>query len=221
MAKKVKAAASNVNIDMLKQIASGFMNRISKDDADPLLNHNPVLIQVNELDIENGKALVRLTTEGQNMVDASTQNTSAPAANGAVSQFEIFTNAALPARKRAGRGAGATAKYPFDKLDVGAFFFVPKSAETPNPVKTLASTISAQNMKFAEKTGNMKTVERTKRGPGNKAVVENGVKVKETVQIPETKLTRKFAMRSVKEGQACGGWTAPADGVLISRVALD
>lgn len=200
---------------LLQAIVSGSVTRVSQADGLPLLTHSPPLIEVNTNDVDaEGKALVRATSDGMSMIAPVAVNET-ETSNG--SQFEVITNAVLPARKRLGRAAG-TSMYPFDKLDIGGSFFVAGA----DKVKKLASTISAQNMKYAEKTGQMKTVERTKRGPGNKAVLDGaGNKVKETATVPEFKFTRKFAMRGVKAGQACGAWVAPADGVLISRVALD
>jgi hypothetical protein len=181
----------------------------------PLLQHNPPLIDVDTTQIVDGKALVRLTEAGKSflMPNPNTEVAAKPT-------YEVISNATLPESKRGNRkGAGAPAVYPFDSLEVGGTFFVPVSDKHPNPVKTLGSTVSSANMRFAVKTGEMKTVERTMRGPGNKAVKNgNGEKVKETVEVPVYKFQRKFAIRSVEKGQTYGSWTAPENGALIGRI---
>ncbi len=205
-------AKKKVNVDLLKQIDVGFVDRLSRDDAEPLIAQN--LIEANVADVVDGKALVRLTQKGKEMVTHT--NVSPVATNGAGENYEILSNVSLPARKRLGRTGGTTSALSatISKLDVGQTFFVAGA----DKVKKLASTISAQNMKYAEKTGEKKSVVRSKRGAGNKAMTdEQGNKIKETVQVDVYKPTRKFAMRGIKAGQVVGNWTAPADGVLIGR----
>lgn len=206
---------------LLAKIVAGTVTRVTQAEGTPLLENVPQLIEVNTGDVVDGKALCRATQEGINMINdngsGATANTTAEVAP----QFAIISNAVLPPRKRAGRG-GAPTQYPFEGLEIGQSFFVPVSAKHPNPVKTLASTISAQNMKYSEKTGATTQVERTKRGPGNKAALDAaGNKVKEMVTVDVKKATRKFSMRKVTKGETYGEWTADSDGVLIARVALD
>lgn len=118
-----------------------------------------------------------------------------------------------------GRGAGAGNKYPFDTLVVGGFFFVPNDADKPNAAKSLSSTINTANKRYATKTGE-KTVTRTKRGEGNKAVKDAaGNNVKESATVPVYTFSREFKARPVKAGVAYGQWTAPADGAVVVRTA--
>lgn len=216
MAKKVKNVEVVLNVALLQAIGNGSVSHISQEDGLPLLQHNPPLIEVNTGDIVEGQAAVRLTQEGMNMIGANAVNSSHEAISN--SGYDIISNAELPAAKRGGRG-GAPVQYPFDKLEAGQSFFVPVSAKHSNPLKTLGSTVSSANMRFSVETGEMKTVERTKRGKKNKAVVDaQGNKVKEMVTVPVRKQTRKFTIRAVKSGVAYGGWTAPNDGALIARI---
>lgn len=226
--KKNVVAMSGVNVALLSQIASGVVTRITQTDF-ATIDHNPPLVIVNTQDIVDGKAAVQITVEGKNMVDSSENVTIGAGDVGTLSvgtlngtpNFAIITDAALPPRKRTGR-AGAPTQYPFAQLEIGQSFFVPKSTQHPNPIKTLASTISAQNAKYSEPTGETEQVERTKRGQGNKAVVDAaGNKVTETVTRQKTRPVRKFSMRTVTAGQNYGNWVAPADGVLIARVAIE
>ncbi len=215
MAKKAKVVEAALNIALLQVIGNGSVTHISQDDGLPLLQHNPSLIEVDTTNIVDDKAAVRLTEEGWKMINIDPNTVSASVSNG----YDIISNAELPAAKRGGRG-GAPIQYPFDKLEAGQSFFVPVSAKHANPLKTLGSTVSSANMRFSVETGEMKTVERTKRGEKNKAVVDaQGNKVKETVQVPVRKQTRKFTIRAVKAGVTYGGWTAPNDGALIARVS--
>lgn len=218
MAKKTKVVenvSAGVNVALLKAIASGSVTHISQEDGLPLLNANPPLIEVNTNDIVDGQAAVRLTQEGITMIGGQVaSNPVASVSNG----YSIISNAALPAAKRGGRG-GAPVQYPFDALEVNQSFFVPVSAKHPNPVKTLGSTVSSANMRYSVETGEMKTVERTKRGEKNKALVDaQGNKLKEMVTVAVRKQTRKFAIRPVKAGVTYGDWTADQDGALIARI---
>lgn len=226
MAKK-KTVALNPIVAMLTLIASGEngVGYVTQAEAATVTApaFNPPLIEVNTalMSADGTKAAARLTEAGVAYLAAN----AAPVVNGSeaahtASQFAIITDAVLPEVKRGNKGGGAPAKYPFDQLQPGQSFFVGVSADLPNPVKTLGSTVSNANQKYAVETGETKKVIRTKRGPGNKAVVDaTGAKVKEEVTVPVTKAERKFSIRAVKAGVAYGAWTAPSDGALIARVA--
>lgn len=222
MAKKPKPTEdkSNVNVEILKAIAASTDTfYISKDDGLPLLNAN--LIEVNgEMLDANGNAAARLTEAGQALLDKSASNaapgvtTDAPKA----SAYGIITNAVLPASKRGGKGGGAPTQYPFADLPVDGSFFVPVSEKHPDPVKTLGSTVSSANMRFAVDTGEKKTVKRAKRD-GRKALRDAaGNKIVESVEVPVYKFERKFSIRGVEKGKQYGEWVAPEDGALIARI---
>jgi len=220
MAKAAKSVAKTaVNMQLLSAIKSGSVTHVSQTEAvEAGLNHDPALVEVN-LDpsvIVDGKAPVRLSEAGNAMVNGAA-NQAAPVA----SAFTIMSNVPLPASKRGNRvGGGAPKKYPFDQLEVNQTFFVAATAENPDPVKKLGSTVSSANMRYAVETGETKQVERTVRGPGNKAVKDgNGNNVRETKTVPVYKQTRKFAIRPVAKGEKLGDWVAESDGALIGRVA--
>jgi hypothetical protein len=223
MAKKNKVAsvettsdvAGQIDLNLLSAIGSGKVNYVSREDGLPLLQHNPPLIEVNMNDVVDGKAAVRLTDAGNAMVAAN--STPVPAHT---HKYDIITGVEIPKPKRSGGGAGAPVVYPFDKMDVGHSFFVPVSAKHPDPVKTLGSTVSSANMRYAVETGEQKQITRTKRGDKNKAMLDaNGNKIKETVIVPVRKATRKFVIRPVKAGVKYGEWMAESDGSLIARIA--
>ncbi len=211
-----KPAKKSVNKGLLTAIAGGQVTHISKEDASPLLSHEPALIEVNTNMLDDqGRAMVRLTAPGQAMLNGSGVTTGEAKA----SPYAVITNAELPPSKRGfgGRG-GAPTVYPFDSLEVGQSFFVPVSEKHPNPVKTLGSTVSSANMRFAQDTGETKIVERAKRGKRNKLELDaSGNKIMETKTVPVYKFTRKFSIRAVEAGKSYGAWTAPATGALIAR----
>lgn len=179
----------------------------------PLLDQG--LIEINKDDVVNDEAAARLTQKGQDGMPKQ-----APVNTGAApspSSFAIITNAIPPESKRGvGRQAGPS-KYPFDQLEAGGSFFVAASAETPDPLKSMNSAVSNANNKYRVDTGTTEQVERTKRDGKKAALDAAGNKIKETVTVPVYNYPRKFIVRSVKNGQKCGEWIAPADGVLITR----
>lgn len=222
-----KSVSVSVNIALLSQIAlasaSGQTYYISKEDADPLMEpaQNPSLIEVDTQIIKDGKAAVKLSIAGAAMVTGNTQTLTQNDIGvlNVKSPFAIITNAVPPPSKRGSglKGGGAPKRYPFEDMKVGASFFVPVSDKHSDPVKQLGSTVSSANMKYAEQTG-VKQAMRTKRGPGNKAVLDaNGNKIREMAEVPVYNHTRKFIIRPVEAGKTYGEWVAPANGALISR----
>jgi len=212
MAKKAKVVS--VNVLLLTAIASSteaMPYRVTQAEAASLEG----LIEVNTGDIVEGKALARVTPEGQeylNKINNPTEESKGKP------MYGIMTNVPIPASNRGNRkGAGAPTVYPFAGLPVGGTFFVPNS-DKADAAKKLQSTVSAQNHKYSEPTGETETVTVTKRGKGNKAEVDaNGNKVKEEVTRPIHKPVRKFVLRPVIKGQVIGDWTAPDGGALIGR----
>jgi hypothetical protein len=220
--RKIESADNNniVNLQLLSEIALGKVRYVAKTpDAEVLLLHNPPLIEINihEPDpSDKSKVACRVTTAGAALLTAN-QNPVIEKVENKMS-YEIIDDAELPPIKRGGGGGGAPTKYPFDALEVGKSFFVPATAKLPNPLKTLGSTISSANHRYAKVTGE-KVVERSKRGARNKLVLDaNGNKIMETKNVPTYEFTRKFTIRGVKAGVKYGNWVAPADGALIARV---
>lgn len=217
---KAKNTGSVVNMSLLANIASGNVNYISRDEGEPLLNHNPPLIGVDTTQIDaNQNARVWLTDAGKAVLPNGSV-AKAEVAKADPPNYAIINGAVLPTKVRKGRngGGGAPTIYPWAQLEVGATFFVGVS-EKPDPVKSMTSAVSSANMKYSEEVGEAKEKVRTKRGPGNKAVIgADGKPERETVMRRDRKQLRKFDLAAVKKGVAYGTWTAPEDGVLIARV---
>jgi len=207
-----------MNIDKLKEIvandAAGAPSYVSAAVGKPLVDAG--LIEVNTAmtnPADASEVACRSTDAGKAKV------AEAPKSAG---NYQIITGAALPPPKKRGNssGSGAPTKYPFADLPVGGSFF---SANTEHAkgdaVKALGSTVSAQNDKYAEPTGEMKTVTRAVRDPQTKKakIGDDGKKITETVQLPVKKYNRKFTIRPVVGGEKYGEWIAPADGALIAR----
>lgn len=215
-----KPTKISVNKELLGLVVaatqSGTIYYVSQTEADEAgLKHNPPLIEVNTAMLEGDKAAARATEAGIAFMAPAAPKAAVEASTG----FELVKGAVLPPSKRGvGLHGGAPKKYPFDQMEVGDSFFVPVSDKLPNPVKTLGSTVSSVNLRYAEVSGE-KTVTRAKRGPDRKAVFENGQKVMETVTVPVHKKTRVYEIRGVEAGKQYGTYTAPADGALIARSA--
>jgi hypothetical protein len=196
---------------------------VGQVQGQPMLAHSPPLIEINITltDPNDGsKVACRATPAAKDYLSAH----AAPQTSGEkVSNYEIISNAVLPPPKKRGNtsGSGAPTKYPFADLVVGGSFFSANTEhKTGDAVKALGSTVSAQNDKYAEPTGEMKTVTRAVRDKQTKKAMldEAGNKITETVQLPIKKYNRKFSIRPVIAGETYGGWTAPADGALIGRI---
>ena len=216
MAKKSTAlkTVESVDVELLKQIASGHVQHIDRDHAMPLLQHQPPLIECGAVDMASGMAPCRLSEAGTHYLNGGSVAATK-------TEYGIITNATLPPSRRGQNlgGGGAPVKYPFDQLEVGGSFFVPATEKRPDPLKVLGATVSSANMRYAVETGDMRTVTRAKRGEKNRAIRdEDGAKIMETKQVPVYNFTRKFEIRGVEAGKSYGAWVAPANGVLIGRV---
>jgi hypothetical protein len=224
MAKAAKNPTSaSIDRVLLANIAQEKVQFVSKSEGEALLMHIPPLIEVNLAmtdPVDATKVRCRITSAGASFLTnhVNPLNDVQDKEKLVVSNFGIIDGAVLPVSKRGGGGGGAPIKYPFDQLQVGQSFFVPATAKLPNPLKTLGSTISSANIRYADKIGE-KEVTRAKRGKKNKLVLDaNGQKIMETKTVPEYKFNRKFSIRGVEAGKSYGNWTAEASGALIQRV---
>lgn len=131
-----------------------------------------------------------MTANSEPATDAASTTTAAPAfATG--SGFD-FASISKTTRKRGSR-------YDFDGLAVGGYIFVPNSDDMPNAAKSLASTVTTANARYAEEI------------PGETKTNRKG----ETV--PATKPTRFFEVYPVEAGKSYGSFVPDSDGAAIVR----
>lgn len=190
--------------------------RATQAEGEPLVKMGLIEVNVEDID-ENGAAAARLTSQGIEGMGTPKNTNKAAVSSG--STFALITNAVLPESKRGfGRVAGVS-KYPFTNMSVGNSFFVANSeVDGGDALKKLTSTVSNMNNRYRTDTGQTEQKTRTKRGEGNKAVLDEvGKKIKETATVPVYTQDRKFSIRGVKGGEKYGEWVAPADGALIGR----
>ena len=124
-------------------------------------------VQVNpELKDANGAIATAATQAGIDFINSQNGASAAPKEVKSMDAFVIETSSEMPATGK--RGGGRSTVYPFDQLPApGAdgsfsFFFVPATSERPDPVKSLASTVSSANARFAtpDPSGKTRTVTR-------------------------------------------------------------
>lgn len=212
-----------MNKEVLKQIIAnddnGQPSYVTAADGQPLAKAGFIEVNIEVKDPNDAsKVLARSTQKGRDAVSENT-NTGHQAST---SHAMIVTGAVLPAAKKRGNssGSGAPTKYPFADLEVGGMFFSPNSDHAKgDAVKALGSTVSAQNDKYSEETGEYRTVTRAVRDKQTKKAKldAQGNKEMETVQLPVKRYNRKFTIRPVEGGKAYGSWTAPEDGALVAR----
>lgn len=127
---------------------------------------------------------------------------------GSTAGFAIDDGISLP-QARGGKGGSV---YPFDALAVNQSFFVPETADMPNPAKTLASTVSSATARYAVpvegETVDVKVKVYQTNAAGEKVKGADGkfiVTGDKMETRPKMRETRKFTVRSVDETAAGRG----------------
>lgn len=98
----------------------------------------------------SNKFAFRATEAGVRAFEAGGNKSNTVAASADSKGFEILSDIPLPAKARR---SGPTGKYPFDALEVGKSFFIPATAEKPEPWKSLQSTVTAAQRRYAVEEG--------------------------------------------------------------------
>lgn len=117
---------------------------------------------------------------------------------GSQMQFAIQNNIEIPKATRRSR----TSAYPFDALEIGQSFFVPATAERPEPAKTMGSTVSAANERHSEETGETKLNRKGR-------------------EVPVLRPLRTFIVRAVEDGAPWGQPGVAGAGVWRTEVATE
>lgn len=184
-----KAAALLAAIVTATQGEAGYLFASAKD-AKVLIDDQ--FVEQNEtISNEAGEFATRATQKGIEEVtnaNANTdQNTNTNAGStGAApvaTNFAVVADIPMPGASRGGRGSET---YPFDSLQAGQSFFVPATEAKPNPAKSLASTVTSANERYAVEIEGETRVNRK----GN--------------TVPATRQEREFAVRSIEDGAPWG-----------------
>lgn len=156
MAKKPTKA----DLSLLASIVAAMANPeapfmfVTPSEAQTLLDNE--LIEVNSEITDGDKVAARATEKGQATAPAPstnegntntvTETTTTAAASAPKPTFELEDNIAKPE----GRAPRMSAIYPFEHMGVGQSFHVAATDDKPNPAKSLASTVSSANKRFAK-----------------------------------------------------------------------
>ena len=117
-------------VDKIEKLEPGLIQPRSGAEVDPAGN-----IAV----FATSKGITAALGEG-----AITTEATAPATE---SKFVLETGFTPPVTKRGGVKASL---YPFAQMKIGQSFFIPATAERPNPAKALASTASSASKRFKD-----------------------------------------------------------------------
>jgi hypothetical protein len=188
---------------------------LTDDDAAPLVTAG--LAEVNpDIYDDAGNKAVRATEAGLQAMPAS------EAAAPSTVSVKIRTGIVVPARTRAGRGREE--KYPFSTLKVGDGFHIPVTADMSQPWKTLQSTISSANARFAveKKDGNGNVIMENKQiskaqrdQAGNVIKGPDGKMFRVTVteSLPVLEYQRRFTVFRAPDGDPDG------PGAIVTRIS--
>lgn len=201
---------TKASIALLAQICAaqtaGTMFYASDDALKGLVEHGKVEVHPTATDPANPTLRAVRATPGAMTDYAASQNVQPGANTPAVSTFEIVKGVVLPPVKR--RGGKGAAVYPFDTMEVGDGFFVPATAERPNPAKALTSTTASATRRYATK-GEPKPYTRKDKTTGQPV----------TKMIDSYTPTRVFEVRAVDDGAPCGAKYAGQKGAIVARTA--
>jgi len=171
------------------------------------------LVEINPA-IKNqaGEIATRATQKGIDSI-MTNNTTAAPAATETNVKSGFIIEDAIPVPKIAARGRAASSAYPFDDMQVGQSFFVPNSEKRPNAAKSLASTVSGANARYAVPSADgaheMVSVKQYALDANGKRVKDtNGKFVVTGPDLQESRpvmvQTREFIVRSVVENGVAG-----------------
>lgn len=228
---KRRASAPSYDLDLLAKIVSatqsgGFLY-VADFDSGPLVSGGFAEVNEGMADGE-GKKATRATPAGIALAPATptaglAETAASAPANNDLPKVKIRTGLVMPEKKRAGRGREA--KYAFASLtEVGHGFHVPATEAMPQPWRTLQSTVSAANMKYAvekkDASGNVimeqKTVSLAQRDGQGKVITDAQGKIirRRTLRSrPVYEHTRRFAVYQAPDGDPDG------PGAIIQRIA--
>lgn len=215
MAKSRKAPAPALNMAVLTNVVQA--TKANSFSFTAVADHTPLiaagLVEINPDPAARdpmGNVPTRATPAGVKMIDepsvaqAVVGGPSSGPATPAFAAFTLDANVPVPTIKR-----GFVKKepvYPFEIMQPGQSFFVPATAERPDPAKTLASTVSSATRKYEVPVTNpdgtpkmVAAMRATRDAAGDIVKDAAGKMVKASVMIPEMRRTREFVIRNVDE----------------------
>src|ERR1051326_4726672 len=183
-----------MNIELLRAIANASAANtvvyVTAPDGLPLLKAGLITVDQTKKDPQDEQKIAATVTDAG--VKFLTEHNGHVQHKPVAAMFSVQSGIELPkTQRRGGGGGGAPTKYPFDGMEIGHFFFVANTAvDKGDAFKTLSSAVGSANQRYAVETGEHKTVNRAKRGPGNKAIKgPDGKNVMESVTIDRLVLT--------------------------------
>jgi hypothetical protein len=216
-----------MNLEVLRAVANATAANsvmyVTAADGKPLLDAGFITIDPANRDPDDAnKIAASVTDAGVHALNGSNPVNHTPAMSAfAVQKGGIELPKVERGFKKGVGGGGRDAKYPFDTMEVGDFFFVSNTAvKNHDAMKTLGSAAGSANQRFAVGTGEHETVQRAKRGADHKAIKgADGKNVMEEAVVEKKNFTKKFVVRAVKANTSYGAFTAPADGAVVHRSA--
>jgi len=213
------APAPAINLALLVAIAEATMAdsymHVSAGDVAPLLQAGYVIQNPSIADAA-GSLATKTTEQGNAYLTAhvaevqalkgaaaapaaatATQTATTAATPKAKMDIKIVDNFELPAARRT--GPSRSESYPFGQLAVGQAFFIPATAEKPNPERSYASTVTSAKARYANAVEGQTRTNRKGR------------------VVPVVTLTRDFAIRRLEDGAAFG--YPGVAGAVIKRTA--
>ena len=199
--------------------AANFVLYVTAAEGKPLLDAGYIDIDPANRDPNDAnKIAAKVTDAGVHALNGASKPASV-ASTFAIQKGGIELPKVERGFKKGVGGGGRSAKYDFESMEIGDFFFVANSAvKNGDAVKTLGSAAGSANQRFAVGTGEKETVQRAKRGPDHKAVKgADGKNVMEEAVVEKKNFTRKFVVRKVEANVQYGNFLAPADGAVVAR----
>lgn len=126
-------------LDLLKLIAATGGAYLTQAEGQAAIDAGHAVVDVSN--VRGNTAFVTLTDAGAAAISAAVASKEKP-----VFEIDDYSPPVLVKKRGGKRGS----KYPFESLEVGKSFHVPKTAEMPNPVSALASSLTGARRKFAE-----------------------------------------------------------------------
>lgn len=155
---KVKKASDRKNfVDLLRHVVDGTKGEAGyalapKAFVEQAMNFEPGLIGFNPQVAPDAQGNVQVKASANGIAAYEASLSGKPAASvssdaaSAASKYVLEQGIPVPVIKRGGL---RPSEYPFETMPVGDSFFIAATEDNPNPAKSLGSTISSANKRYA------------------------------------------------------------------------